>query len=391
MSKRKKKRTGINRQLKIILASIALLSAAGCGRPARTVDRQIEYGIILQPKSLVSSSNKYDEVILKDQNGKRVSGLLEPGEYTLDVIADGSRIGTSNIVVRDTVAPYFSKESDHISLSKQASFIDPELLRQSFRASDLSGAILSIEDDAVQYGEPGEYEAVVTAEDDWGNKREKKIRVVIEENEEEMLQDSLQEEKAADPETVQESDSSSPAASAPANGIGTVVKGILIVNKKNPISPDYNPGNDPVAVEAVNRLIADMQSTGLDVSYETSGFRDYNYQASLYNAYAARDGAAAADTYSARPGYSEHQTGLTFDMKHADGSLITRTPEAEWLKNHCAEYGFIIRYPEGKEAITGYDHEPWHLRYVGTAEAKKIMAAGQTLEEYLNVEGGDYR
>ena len=115
-----------------------------------------------------------------------------------------------------------------------------------------------------------------------------------------------------------------------------------------------------------------------------SGFRSYTYQASLYNNYVNRDGRAAADTYSARPGHSEHQTGLAIDVNSTDGSMAT-SPEGIWLAAHCAEYGFIIRYPQGKEEITGYMYEPWHVRYVGKELAAELTENGLTLEEYFGL------
>lgn len=133
-----------------------------------------------------------------------------------------------------------------------------------------------------------------------------------------------------------------------------------------------------------------MQSEGLSVSQNTSSFRDYAYQEQLYNGYVEQYGIAEADKISARPGYSEHQTGLTHDLIDLNGELITSEPEASWIREHCADYGFIVRYPQGKESVTGYDYEPWHLRYVGNPAAQEIMSKGITLEEYLNVEGGDY-
>ena len=113
-----------------------------------------------------------------------------------------------------------------------------------------------------------------------------------------------------------------------------------------------------------------------------SGFRSYSYQSTLYNNYVARDGKAAADTYSARPGHSEHQTGLAMDINMAS-SAFDNTPAAKWLAAHCAEYGFIIRYPQGKQDITGYKYESWHVRYLGKQLAKEVTDSGLTLEEFL--------
>ena len=115
-----------------------------------------------------------------------------------------------------------------------------------------------------------------------------------------------------------------------------------------------------------------------------SGYRSYDYQAQLYNGYVARDGKEAADRYSAQPGKSEHQTGLAFDVGSIDNNY-GETAAGRWLAAHCADYGFILRYPPGKEHITGYMYEPWHIRYVGASTARAIMSSGLTLEEYLGV------
>ena len=106
----------------------------------------------------------------------------------------------------------------------------------------------------------------------------------------------------------------------------------------------------------------------------------------IYNDYVARDGQLMADTYSARPGYSEHQSGLAIDVNSLDQDW-ENTPEGKWLSANCYKYGFIIRYPKGKEDITGYMYEPWHIRYVGKDLAEKLYNNGNwlTLEEYLGI------
>ena len=164
---------------------------------------------------------------------------------------------------------------------------------------------------------------------------------------------------------------------------------ILVVNKHYPLSKDYNPGENPTAKVAFLKLIAQMQKEGYAVSNNYSGFRSYATQAKLYQSYVNREGQAAADRYSARPGYSEHQTGLAFDVIGTNGHLVEDESAAQWLLDHAADYGFVVRYLKGKESVTGYMHEEWHLRYVGK-EAKEIAASGLTLEEYYGFDGGDY-
>ena len=166
----------------------------------------------------------------------------------------------------------------------------------------------------------------------------------------------------------------------------TYINNILIVNKSYPLPKDYRPDNDELTPETSNafeKMRVDAQAEGLNL-YISSGFRSYEYQAQLYQRYADRDGYEKADTYSARAGYSEHQTGLAFDLNTIDDSFAN-TPEGKWVAENCWKYGFILRYPKGKEAQTGYQYEPWHLRYLGEDMAKKVYDSGLCLEEYLGI------
>ncbi|UOB20147.1 M15 family metallopeptidase [Macrococcus armenti] len=169
----------------------------------------------------------------------------------------------------------------------------------------------------------------------------------------------------------------------------TYIDGILIVNKEINLPKNYNPDVDATANEHLNTLIQNGNSEGLNLVLR-SAFRSYDTQANLYQQYVARDGKKKADTYSAQPGHSEHQTGLAFDLGNAEGSddfleSFEDTKEGQWLARHAHEYGFIIRYPKGKSDITGYQYEPWHLRYLGKETATKVYESGLTLEEYLGL------
>ena len=189
------------------------------------------------------------------------------------------------------------------------------------------------------------------------------------------------------PEAVTEAESEPPAdngnAPAPVEGQITYIDGILVVNKTYPLPADYNPGVDPVAQDALWTMISAASADGLSI-WARSGFRSYSDQSWQYNVYVERDGAAVADTYSARPGHSEHQSGLAFDMNSLDLAFAD-TAEGKWLAANSYKYGFIIRYPAGKEHITGYMYEPWHVRYVGVELATEIHALGVCLEEYLGI------
>ena len=164
---------------------------------------------------------------------------------------------------------------------------------------------------------------------------------------------------------------------------------IIVANKHYPMSKDYYPGENATAKAAFLKLIAQMKEEGYAISDNYSGFRSYATQAQLYQSYVNQEGQAAADRYSARPGYSEHQTGLAFDVIGTDGQLVEDAGAAQWLLDHAPDYGFVVRYPRGKESVTGYMHEEWHLRYIGK-EAKEIAASDLTLEEYYGFDGGDY-
>lgn len=172
------------------------------------------------------------------------------------------------------------------------------------------------------------------------------------------------------------------------NGI-TYIDDILIVNKSFALPKSYAPGEIPEAKHAIDQLVAEGNNNGLSLVIR-SAFRSYETQTNLYNNYVARDGQKKADTYSAKPGHSEHQTGLAFDLGNMSGNndfleTFEDTAEGKWIKAHAHEYGFIIRYPKDKSHITGYQYEPWHLRYVGKEAAGKIYDSGLTLEEYLGL------
>ncbi len=140
------------------------------------------------------------------------------------------------------------------------------------------------------------------------------------------------------------------------------------------------------AAAALEELFAAAEEEGLSL-YAVSGYRSYERQEEIYNSNVERYGAERTDQFSARPGHSEHQSGLAMDV--STNSIHYRldrefagTPEGKFLADHAHEYGFIIRYPEGKSDITGYAYEPWHIRYVGRPMAEELYNRGITMEEY---------
>ena len=165
----------------------------------------------------------------------------------------------------------------------------------------------------------------------------------------------------------------------------TYVGGILVANKTYSLPDTYYPGGlTAETASAFASLQSGAAADGLSI-WCVSGFRSYWDQNYTYNYYVSFDGQANADTYSARPGHSEHQTGMALDVNSLYASFGD-TAEGKWLAAHAWEYGFIIRYPADKTAITGYTYEPWHIRYVGKWAAAKMHETGQCLEEYLGID-----
>jgi LAS superfamily LD-carboxypeptidase LdcB len=173
----------------------------------------------------------------------------------------------------------------------------------------------------------------------------------------------------------------------------------VLVNKYYSLSSDYEPsnlisidekyssGNKKMvkeATEAFNSLAKDARDEGYNIR-AVSTYRSYIYQKDLYNRYASNDGSVKADTYSARPGHSEHQTGLAVDVDNANLAYTAfgDTKEFTWMQRNAYKYGFILRYTKDNEWITGYNDEPWHYRYVGQEIAKYINEHPMTYEEYF--------
>ncbi|MFI8633513.1 D-alanyl-D-alanine carboxypeptidase family protein [Microbacterium sp. NPDC077663] len=161
------------------------------------------------------------------------------------------------------------------------------------------------------------------------------------------------------------------------------IRGILIVNKSIPLPSSYGNGLRPELTNAWNRMRSDAKKDGVSLSI-ISGFRSYASQQSVFASKVRQHGRAEAERRSARPGHSEHQTGLAIDVNSISQSW-GETRAGRWVAANAHRYGFIVRYPRGKEKVTGYRWEPWHLRYVGTGTATHLKKTGLTLDEYLGV------
>ena len=165
----------------------------------------------------------------------------------------------------------------------------------------------------------------------------------------------------------------------------TYIDGVLIANKTYTLPSTYNPGMQEVFMSHFNEMQSAAASAGINIRI-ISGFRSYSNQKSVYAGWVNKYGQKEADTISARPGHSEHQSGLAADINSLDQSF-EYTPEGKWLNDNCYKYGFIIRYIKGKENETGYAFEPWHIRYVGKDLAKVLYNNGNwiTMESYFGI------
>lgn len=168
------------------------------------------------------------------------------------------------------------------------------------------------------------------------------------------------------------------------DGVGpTTIGGVPLVNKAVPLPAGYDPGMLPEVSAAFEAMRAQAATEGVTL-FIHSGYRSYTDQRVTYDGWAALHGEETADRFSSRPGHSEHQSGLSLDV-NAASHTFAGTPEAAWVAANAHRFGFVVRFPEGKEAVTGYMYEPWHLRHVGTELAQELVAAGTTLEEHLGV------
>lgn len=172
----------------------------------------------------------------------------------------------------------------------------------------------------------------------------------------------------------------------------------ILVNKKNKLNSDFIPNNlvevkfcsldnfylEEETANAYEQMCLDSINDGLNISI-ISAYRSYDEQKELYNTYLKLYGKSYVDKYVARPGHSEHQTGLAIDLESLECDIFRNSKEYLWIRENAHNYGFIIRYQKGKEKITGYGAEEWHIRYVGKNAAEYIYKNNITFEEYYEL------
>ena len=300
--------------------------------------------------------------------------IYKTGEYTGKIGYKDDKLNII-LIVKDTKAPVIDgvKDIEMVAYERKPDLLDGIIV------SDNSNEDIKIE----VFGkydseEVGIYEMHYYSKDSNGNEVKVPFKITVKENKNVTISKSNKGYKIKNYYGI------------------TYIEDVVIANKTYSLPSNFSPNNlvsingyirvvDYVK-DAFNSLQSDATSIGLNI-YASSGYRSYKDQDYIYNNYVRLDGKETADTYSARAGHSEHQTGLAIDLNSIDMSF-DNTDESNWLKDNCYKYGFIIRYPKGKDDITGYMYEPWHIRYVGKNLAIKLYNNGDwiTLEEYFGID-----
>lgn len=305
------------------------------------------------------------------------------GKVTLTYVLEKEKLTKEfhvDVEVKDTKKPVITFKKDKLSFTEGEAFTAKDNIKQV--SDPVDGDLKLANKDTLEKGtyvikdevdpkKPGTYKVEVSACDKNGNKTNASFDVEVKKKVVVKKEEPKPAPQPQRPSTPNHSQTVKP----------SYINGILLVNRNHPLPRDFG-GTDPVAYENLQRLIKAANKAGHAMPI-LSGYRSYDEQVYLYDMYCKRDGQEAADRYSARPGTSEHQSGLAFDIGAID-NYYGEQPGGIWLEKHCADFGFIIRFPQGKEHITGYMYEPWHVRYVGVEHAKYIMSHNLCLEEYLN-------
>ena len=300
-----------------------------------------------------------------------ISSLLIIGVFALLRINNCKSLNEFFRRIRDDIPPTIEVEDEiNIFDGYELDLSDKKLVKVSDNSDNNNDIKVSVSGD-IDTNKKGKYDIKIVAKDKSGNKSEKDVIVnVIDEND------------------VKEGVTfyTRKGYKGECKGGITKIDGTIIANKSFTVSPDYNPGSlTDEAKQAWDEMVSVASQDGINLKI-VSGFRSYNTQQNLYKNYVASDGKANADRYSARAGYSEHQTGLAADINLVEDEF-KNSKEGKWLANNAGKYGWILRYPYGKENLTGYMPEPWHYRFVGKDLSQKVFDNGEwtTLEEYFGI------
>ena len=337
--------------------------------------------------------NLNDEVVPKDYVKKIKNATVKYGSVDTSTVGEKELKYTITdkfkkkhnyylkVTVKDNIAPVISGNN------KESVYVDSKIedYNKYVKVTDNYDKEVKITHSGeVDTSKKGTYEVVYTAEDSSGNKTTHKITFTVKDK-------PIYEAKTLQNGVI---GTSSKGYTIENKNGATYVGGYLVANKTYPLSSSYGSGLTGSTKSAFEEMNAAAALDGYSFRIG-SGYRSYNTQKTIYNNYVKRDGQAKADTYSARPGHSEHQSGLAIDIcsnhykegKYCIGSAFNDTPDAKWLSDNAYKYGFILRYPNGKTNETGYKYESWHFRYVGKELASKLYNGGSwiTMEDYFGI------
>lgn len=356
--------------------------------------------VVVSDSGELSVQDHNDMVIQKRKLDLKPKGILVEGDLKLRIFLkeNPKRDVFLNLKVEDTIAPkvivsYEGNTVKEDELSIQVGSSKITAVAKDYAFGSLTESLKVNVKGSIDYDEAGTYELIYSA-DDKTNQVERKIKVKVLEEDVEIAKET---EKATEDEKTEIPNDYD-------SGTSSVVDShseLVLVNKHRSLSRDFYPNLSYIPAEYAvsegyeatpNTISSFVQM--VDALYEetglwllaTSSYRGYDFQEELYTNYVASHGQAQADLMSARPGHSEHQTGLVIDVVTPGGNMFafSETHQSLWVNRNAHRFGFIVRYQAGKEHITGYQPEAWHLRYVGTKAATEIYNSGLTLDEYLN-------
>ena len=413
---------------KSLIMFFSILALVGCGKKEEKKKEEIE----IKKEVSVKTKNlklKYGEEVLNTKGIVEIeNGTLLTEESNIDTSVLGTQAITIRVKDEEGNEKEFTYEVDVIDDVKPVITYKKKLtttegvkidLTKNVTVKDNTGEKIKVNvEGSYDFNKVGTYKLYYVAKDSSGNEVKEEFSLVVNKKPEEKKVETTTENKSTEKTEEKTSTTTKTTSGSTAkagkgtdsslngtktskgytitvkNGV-TYIDGVLIANKTYALPSSYNPGGLTSDTQAAaNKLVAGAKEAGYKIKVQ-SGFRSYNKQKNLYNNYVKNRGKSAADTFSARPGHSEHQTGLAFDVCESSGkykdacinSNFNSTAEAKWLAQNAHKYGFILRYPENKTNETGYKYESWHFRYVGKDLAAKLYNGGNwiTLEEHFGI------
>jgi len=359
--------------------------------------------------SLIGEKSYYSSKELQVEISNNIEVTINSKKYNTDfikvkgngkIISKKEKIDTSKVgeqVIKIKVKDYFDKEHEYsykvkvFDIEAPAIIYTKELTVEQGKEIDLLKDVTVVDNSKEKIkvqvegkydlNKPGTYKLYYVAKDSTGNETKKEFTLTV------------KAKKVVKPSTPQPVPTPEDKTFTTSKGFSgytkdgmTYIDGILIANKTYSLPSTYKPGGlTSETKNAFNQMQSAAKLDNINLVIK-SGYRSYATQKSTYNYYVGRDGVAKADTYSARAGHSEHQTGMAVDLNIVNDTF-QNTPEAKWLASNAYKYGFILRYPKGKTNETGYKYESWHFRYVGVDLATKLYNNGDwiTLESYFGI------